>query len=367
LPESLSLRALNRALLSRQMLLAREPVSALCVIERLVGLQAQQARPPFLGLWSRIAGFQRRELLDLVRNKDAVRATMMRCTLHLMSRRDFLAFRPVLQPVLTYAMRTILQARTQTFDVEAILAEARRLYTGSPRTFTQIRDALVQLYPDADERAMGYTVRTHAPLVIPPAEHEWAYRADPEFALVEDWLNEPLSAEDAAHQLVRRYLAAFGPASVQDFQSWSGLQRMAPVFADLRPEFVTFRDERKRELFDLPDAPRPAEDAPAPPCFIADYDNLTLAHADRTRVISDEHRKAIATKNGQILPLILVDGFVAGTWKAARERKTAVITVTPFASLTLAVRESLESEGESLARFVDPEAGAFAVRFATVS
>jgi hypothetical protein len=346
------------------MLLSREPASALSVMERLVGLQAQQARPPFIGLWSRISEFRREELIDLVRGKEAVRATMMRCTLHLMSRRDFLAFRPVLQPVLTYAMRTILQARTQAFDVDAVLADARRLYAGSPRTFTQIRDALIQLYPDADERAMGYTVRTHVPLVIPPAAHEWAYRADSEFALVEDWLNEPLSTDGAAHELVRRYLAAFGPASVQDFQSWSGLQRMAPVFADLRPELVTFRDERKRELFDLPDAPRPVEDAPAPPCFVADYDNLTLAHADRTRIISEEHRKVIATKNGQILPLILVDGFVAGIWKATRERKTSVITVTPFQALAPEERERLQAEGEDLAGFLDPEASSLEVRFA---
>jgi hypothetical protein len=139
---------------------------------------------------------------------------------------------------------------------------------------------------------------------------------------------------------------------------------MAPVFADLRPELVTFRDERKRELFDLPEAPRPAEDTPAPPCFIADYDNLTLAHADRTRIIAEERRKVIATNNGQILPLILIDGFVAGIWKARRERKAAVITVTAFGAVTSAVRGRLEAEGENLARFIDPEAAEFVVRIA---
>lgn len=356
-------RALNRALLARQMLLRRERVPVVEAVERLVGLQAQQARPPFVGLWSRVEGFRREDLRSLLERREVVRATLMRCTLHLMSRQDFLRFRPAIQPALTGAAQSILGARTATFDLEALLAAAREEYRGGPRTFSELRSALVERFPNADERAMGYTVRCRLPLVIPPAEHEWGYRADSQFALVEDFLGEPPAESGAPHELVRRYLAAFGPATVADFQAWSGLRGMAAVFRDLRAELVAFRDERGRELFDLPEAPRPVEDAPAPPALVADYDNLTLAHADRTRVISDEYRKVISTKNGQILPTLLVDGFVAGTWKVARERKAAVLTVTPFEALPKGVRAALEPEGESLARFLEPEAASYEVRF----
>jgi hypothetical protein len=361
--ERLTQRALNRALLARQGLLARGARPALEVIEHLVGMQAQQARPPFVGLWSRLEGFESAELRALVARREVVRATLMRCTIHLVSARDYLRFRPALTPMLHAGARAILRDRMATFPLDEVLAAARDLFAERPRTFTELRNALVQQFPAGDERAMGYTVRTHLPLVIVPGEHEWSYRADPPFTLAEKWLGQPVPTESAPHALILRYLAAFGPASTADVQAWSGLSGLAPVLDELRPELRVFRDGRNRELFDLPEAPRPPEETPAPARFVADFDNLVLSHADRTRVITDEQRRIVITKNGMVLPTVLVDGFVAGTWKAGRVRKTAVVTVTPFAALPPAAREELTAEGERLARFLEPEAAHAQVKF----
>jgi hypothetical protein len=210
---------------------------------------------------------------------------------------------------------------------------------------------------------MGYGARLHLPLVVCPAEHAWGYRADPEFMLAPEY--EP--AETGAYgleEMVLRYLGAFGPASVADFQKWSSLTGMAPVFQALRPRLRVFRDERKRELFDLPEAPRPPEDTCVPARFVADFDNLIISHADRTRIIADEHRPPVFGKNAVIQPTILVDGFVAGMWKVTRERKAAVVTVSPFAPLPDRAREELEQEGEHLARFLEPDTDRAEIRFA---
>jgi hypothetical protein len=352
----LTRRALNRALLARQMLLARESVPALPVIERLVGLQAQQARPPFVGLWSRIDGFQREELLRLIREREVVRATMMRGTLHLMSRRDYLAFRPAIQPVLDTALRGFVGAAWETFPLEGVVAESRRLFSG-PLTFTDVRTALLELFPNAEDRSMGLAARCRIPLAITDDPgHAWGYRADAPFTLAENWLGEPVATTASLHELVLRYLAAFGPATVADAQAWSGLQGLAATFADLRPQLLTFRDERGRALFDLTEAPRPPEDTRAPARFIADFDNLILSHADRNRVIADEQRKAVITKNGQVLPTVLVDGFVAGIWRVTRKKAAAALNVTQFAEIPKAAKEELAEEAESLTRFLEPEA-----------
>jgi hypothetical protein len=361
--ETLTRKDLNRALLARQMLLAREETSALAVIEHLVGLQAQLARPPFTGLWSRIAGFQREELRSLIHGRQVVRGTLMRCTLHLMSGRDYAAFRPALQPALSLGMRSILRDRVKSFDLDALLIEARRLFAERPRTFTEVRAALLELYPDADERAMGYAVRTHLPLILVPGEHEWGFPGDADFALAEAWLDRPLETEDRPHALVRRYLAAFGPASATDIQAWSGLAGLAATLNELRPQLQVFRDERRRELFDLPEAPRPPEDTPVPVRFVADFDNLILSHADRTRIIADEYRPVVITNNGQVLPTFLVDGFVAGTWKVSRVRKRTTLAVSPFTPLSSTAKSELAAEGEGLARFLQPEADQFDLCF----
>ena len=364
--EILTKRDLNRALLARQMLISREAVAVAYVLERLLGLQAQDAAPPFVGLWTRIEGFQRNDLALLIRDRVVVRATLLRGTLHLVHAEDYLAFRSTFQPMFDAALRSVLGDRTSGVDVAALVESGRRLFAERPRTFTQMRAALMELFPDGDERALGYTVRMRVPVVSTPDDSRWAFRGDPDFTDAATWLGKSPDPEPRAEALVLRYLAAFGPAAAVDVQAWSGLGGAREVLNALRPRLVTFRDERKRELFDLPDAPRPAAETPVPVRFLPGFDNVILGHADRSRIIADEHRSKVTTKNLQVLPTFLVDGFVAGTWKIAGAGAGAKLTLSPFKPLTAAVKAGLTKEGKDLLRFVEPEAGTPTVEFASV-
>jgi len=363
---TLTRRALNRALLARQMLLEREISTAADGVARLVGMQAQVARPPFVGLWTRVQGFQRAELARALQERTIVRVTAMRGTLHLMTTADYAAMRGVLHPMLTRGAQSILRDRTSTFDMDAVIAEARRFFGKTPATFDALRNHLVQKFPDGDERAMGYAVRTHLPLVQVPTDALWGFPAAADFALADGWLGRSISTSTAsAEALVLRYLGAFGPATPADAQAWSGMNGLRDVFEALRPSLVTFRDERKRELFDLPSAPRPDEDVLAPARFVPDFDNLVLSHDDRTRIVADDHRSRVTLKNLQVRATFLVDGMVAGTWKSERKRKTAVLVIEPFGALTKRVRTALDEEGERLLAFLEEDATEREIRWAT--
>jgi len=363
---TLSRRALNRALLARQMLLERENVTAVDAIERLVGMQAQVARPPFIGLWTRLQTFDRAQLAAALHERAVVRVTAMRGTLHLMTAADYAALRGALQPMLSRGMQSILRDRMATFDMDRVSAEARRFFGKAPATFDALRDHLVKKFPAGDERAMGYAIRTHLPLVQVPTDALWGFPAAADFALADSWLAREVSTTaTSAEAMVLRYLAAFGPATPADAQAWSGMAGLREVFETLRPSLVTFRDERKRELFDVPDAPRPDEDVVAPARFIADFDNLLLSHDDRVRIVADEHRPRVTLKNLQVRATFLVDGFVAGTWKSERKRKTAVLVIEPFAAVAKRMRTALEQEGERLLAFLEEDAADREIRWAT--
>ena len=346
--QTLSKRSLNRATLARQMLLAREKVKPSIAVERLAGMQAQVPKPPFIGLWSRLQNFKRDDLKRAIDKREVVRATMMRATIHLMSRRDYIAMRAPLQPMLTRGMNAVLRNRAD-FDLEVVMRDAHAFFDGQPRTFDELRKHLIKLHPNFDERAMGYAIRMHLPLIQVPDESTWSWPANSTFTIAESWLGEPIANDAKPHSLALRYFAAFGPATVADFQMWSGLQSMRGVVDELRPKLVTFRDERGRELFDLPKAPRPDEETPAPIRFLPEYDNLLLGHADRSRVIADDHRKRIITPNLRIVASFLVDGFVAGAWTIERKK----IKIEPFVKLTKKVRDELMDGAEALVRFVE--------------
>ena len=353
----LSVRALNRALLARQMLLEREKASALDAIARLVGMQAQVPRPPFIGLWTRLRDFHRSELATALHDRSVVRVTSLRGTLHVMTTADYIAMRGALQPMLSKGMQSILRDRGSALDIDALDAEARGFFGKSGATFDALRDHLKARYPDGDERAMAYAIRTHVPLVQVPTDATWGFPAAADFALADRWLSKKVSTKAApAEALVLRYLAAFGPATPADAQAWSGLSGLREIFEALRPSLVTFRDSRKRELFDLPNAPRPDEDTPAPVRFIPDFDNLVLSHDDRTRIMADEHRSRVTLKNLQVRATVLVDGVVAGTWKSERKRKAAVLVIEPFGAVPKKTRTALEEEGEALLGFVEEDA-----------
>ena len=363
MPATLTLRDLNRATLARQHLLARTDAAVPDVVAGVAGLQAQLARPPFVGLWTRVAGFTREALTAPVHARRLVRVTAMRGTLHVMTSADYLALRAPLSAMLAAGASGVLGARSDGFDAAPVLDAAREILRArGPLPFDALRDALAARLPDADVRAMGYTVRMHLPLVqVPTDGAPWGWDGKAPFTLAEDWLGAPCATDDDPAALVRRYLAAFGPATPADAQAWSGLKGLRATFAAMRDTLVTLRDERGRELFDLPDAPRPGGDVEAPVRLLPEFDNLVLAHDDRTRVVADAHRSRIVSKNLQVAATFLVDGTVAGTWTVARARGAATLALRPFATLAPTARRALEAEGEALARFVEPDAKAHAV------
>jgi winged helix DNA-binding protein len=359
----LTRQELNRATLARQMLLAREKTTVLKAVERLAGLQAQLARPPFIGLWSRVEGFRAEDLARAVHDRKVVRATLMRGTLHLMTTKDYLDLRPALQPLLSEAFQGVLGERAQRIDLDRVTKAARACLDERPRTFEELRAVLGKAWPDLDARALGYAVRMHLPLVQVPTDTRWGWPAAASFAVAESWIGRKMGKGGGAVALVLRYLGAFGPASVRDAQAWSGMRSLADAFAALRPRLKVFHDEKGRELFDLPTAPRPPAATPAPVRFLPDYDNLVLAHVDRTRVVADAHRARLATKNLQVPATFLVDGFVAGMWKIERARSKAALVLTAFETLSRKARADLTLEGTALLRFVESDARTAEVRF----
>jgi hypothetical protein len=367
-PETLTRRQLNRATLARQLLLERSRASVTEAVQRLAGMQAQEPKHPFLGLWTRVEGFEAERLREALRSRDVVRATLMRSTLHLMTATDYAALRMALQPSRSVALR-VLGARSQGLDLDAVLPAARELLSSAGAlTFDEVRGALQERFPDVNDRALGYAVRTMLPLVMVPGDDDarWGFPRVTRFTLAEEWLDEPLAPEEegAKQALIRSYLGAFGPASAKDAERWSAVGGMKTVLEDMRDELALFCDERGRELFDLPDAPRPDGDVAAPVRYLPEFDNLVLAHDDRSRVIADEHRPHVTTKNLRVKATFLVDGVVAGIWTSDVKRKVATLRLEPLRKLTKKAIKELEREGDALLRFAEPEAKGYAFEVA---
>lgn len=305
-------------------------------------MQAQEPRPPFVGLWSRLRDFRSDELLEALRAGTVVRGPLFRATLHLVTEADWSVFRAPCQPALSRAMRA-LGTRVQAIDLERLAEVARGLLRERPLTAGELRALLHETIPEVDQRALGYAVRTSLPLVMVATEDRFGFPRDARLRLA-----EVANTSEDPGELVRRYLAAYGPASVADAQEWSGLAGLAPTFEALRPQLAGFTDERGRELFDLPDAPRPGAEVAAPARYLPEFDSLVLAHADRSRLIADEHRRHLTTKNLRVNATALYDGEVCATWTVKRTARSATLEITPFRSLSSQARRALEVEGLAL-------------------
>jgi hypothetical protein len=354
---TLSVRALNRALLARQWLLERQRATASKAIEHLVGLQAQNTQPPYFALWSRLKGFDPRALSTLLLERKAVRLALMRSTIHLVTGRDCLKLRPVLQRSLERVFHTgsPFGKRLGDFDYSALTQAARALFLEQPRTTSEVGKLLRERWPRCDAEAMGNAARTYLALVQLPPRGVWGDGAMPLCALAEDWLRKPLGASVDLAAVVLRYLRAFGPATVADARTWSGLRDLEPTFERLRKKLRTFRDERGRELFDVPRAPLPDETVAAPPRFVGEYDNLLLSHEDRSRVLPEGLRKRLFDPNG-VKPALLVDGFVLGAWRLEVGETAAVVRIDAFEPLPKKQVGAVKDEALALARFAAPDA-----------
>jgi len=379
-PRILSLRAVNRALLARQLLLERQVLPAagpdraaqvVRTIEHLVGLQAQAPFPPYYGLHSRLDGFLPGDLATLITDRSAVRIALMRGTIHLVSARDCLPLRRLVQPVIERGMRGAFGKQLAGVDPAALATAGRDLVESEPMTFNQLGQALAARWPDHAPAALAQGVRAYVPLVQVPPRAVWGQSGQSLHTSAEHWLGQRPGSAVAAYpgraasrvelaELVTRYLGAFGPATVRDVQAWSGLTGLKAVLDQLRPSLVSFRDEQGAELFDLPTAPRPGGEVPAPARLVAEFDNLVLSHAERSRVISTEATRRLYTINGVIPGSVLIDGFVAGMWRLARGRDAAAVTIEMFGPVR--ERDALTAEAERVLAFAAPGA-AHDIRF----
>lgn len=345
----LGTRALNRALLARQHLLERSPMSADAMIGHLVGLQAQVPGDPYVALWSRLGAFRPADLSRAIEDRRLVRMGLMRTTLHLVTAPDAAAMWPVVHGVLERAWASApFRKDVDGVDVAAVVAEGRAILDREALTLSELGKRLAVRWPDRPPNSLAYAVRFLAPIVQVPPRGLWQRTGQARWRTLHAWLDVPGPPPDASDagpdELVLRYLRAFGPASARDVATWSWLTGVRDVVDRLRPRLRAFSDEAGAELLDVPDGPLPDPDTPAPPRFLPEYDNIALSHADRSRIVSPA---AMGRLTG-FVGTILLDGFVAGQWRLDRSKDATTLVLDPFVPLRSGIRDELTAEGERL-------------------
>ncbi|MGH8823724.1 MAG: winged helix DNA-binding domain-containing protein [Jiangellaceae bacterium] len=363
----LSNRALNRATLARQLLLDRSTMTPLEAVEHLVGLQAQNPLDPYLALWSRLDGLDPHKFGRLLEDRSLVRTVVMRSTIHLVSADDALFLRPLTQPVMMMEISRHPEYAPQLVgvDMEPVLAYAHPLLTETPMSGRRLREALAERFPDLPAAAIAYACRCYLPLVQIPPRGVWGKALQVTSTPLDTWLGRPLRTDATIDEAVLRYLAAFGPAIVADLATWSRLTGFREVVDRLRPQLRTFTDEKGRELVDLPDAPTPDPDTPAPVRFLPEYDNVLLSHADRSRF--GEDAKMFASDLGAFKGSVLVDGMVRAIWHHEVDKDTGTATVSVHhVPLSKTSVRAVEAEGLRVARFWHAGADSHEVRMTPI-
>ena len=347
--EVLDERALNRATLARQLLLERAEVAPLDAVRHLVGMQAQVPHNPYTALWSRLDGFRPEALSALLERREAVRIGVMRGTIHLLTADDCLVLRPLTQPVFEGQLwrHRDFSPQLRGVDLDRVV-EAGRLALEEPRTGTELRALLAARFPELDAAALAYACQMRLALVQIPPRGLWRKSAQARWTTAEAWLGRPLAPDPSLDDVVLRYLAAFGPAAVADVTTWCRLTGLRDVVDRLRPQLVTFRDERGRELFDLPKAPRPDPGTPAPVRFLPEYDNVLLSHDDRSRFVAAAERALLGPVWSTGWGAVLHDGGVRAIWRA--EPGCLIVRHVPLPKRALA---SIAAEGRRLGRFLE--------------
>jgi hypothetical protein len=359
MPETvLTQRQLNRALLARQGLLERTATPVPDMIEQLVGMQAQVPSNPYVALWSRLRAFRPEALSALIEARAAVRAQTYRGTIHLHTARDLLATQPVTQSVLARTFTAAFTRRMGGVDPAAVAEAGRALLAAAPRTRAELAPELAPQWPAAEPEALAQAVTFGSALVQVPPRGLWRRPGQARWALTGQFLGAEPDADATADALVLRYLAAFGPATVADARTWSGLTGLRAVVERLRPGLRTFRDDRGRELLDVPDGALPDPATPAPPRFLPEYDNLALSHDDRSRVLAGLGPGGPFPR-GTWIGSLLVDGFYRATWSLAEERDAATLTIGGFAARgddPTGTTDAIAAEADALIGFIAPEA-----------
>jgi len=336
------------------------PVRA--AVEHLVGLQAQAHWPPYLGLWSRLEGFDPHELGRLITDRQVVRMTLMRGTVHLVTVRDALVLRPLVQDVIERGHNGAFGRRMGGADPGELARAVRELLAAEPLQARELGRRLVARGIGEDAEAIGNATRVHVPLVQLPPRGVWGAGGQARYATLEDWTGRELDPAPSIDEVVLRYLRAFGPATVMDVQSWCGLTKLRPVLERLRPRLLAFRDEDGKELFDLPEAPRPGPDVPAAVRFLGEFDNVLLGHADRRRIVPADFPWDAMTGERWVNNL-LVDGMLRGTWWLERDgRRRATLVIRPFGRLAPGERDEVEAEAARVAAFAAGDAAERDVR-----
>lgn len=351
----LNRRALNRALLARQMLLRREQQSAANAIEHLVGLQAQNPLDPYYALAARLDAFRPAELADLLTEREVVRIAVMRATIHLVTARDCLAVSPLMQPVLAATLQSAFGRQLDGIDRDEVAATGREWLAAEPRTTRELRRLLRERWPEHDAEPLSYAVRYLLPLVQVPPRGVWGLDRQPMPVVTpaDTWLGVPFDAAPSPDEVVLRYLAAFGPASNADIRTWSRLTGVSEITERLRPRLRTFQVEDGRELFDVADGLLPDPDTPAPPRFLPEFDNVFLSHEDRARIIDPAVHVAGITVERTVRKL-LIDGFVRAEWTLTQADGDATLKIESHGPLSSTEQAAVEAEAAGLVELVAP-------------